>query len=216
VSQWSTAALDARLRWRAPNAVALELRGQQLPLGTAPQLVHNRVTRREARAQLELPTGPVRVRAGTRAALLEASGESRNRRMDGTVAIVAPLGSSAEVSAAYRHITFQRASLAGYFAPRLAQSLEGGSYFELAGDSPVSLAADVGGGMQRLARHGEPLGVWKPTFRAWAYSALSLGTARALWAEIEAYDSPFAPAGVSTAPSWRFLSLAAGLRWTLE
>lgn len=215
-SQWVTPAFDARLRWRAPNEATLELRGQQLPLGTAPLLVTNRVTRREARARLDIPAGALRVRTTTRAAQLQASQDGSNRRLDNALALVAPLGTRSEVAAGYRHVTFQRASGAGYFAPRLAQAFETGAYFELESTSRLSLAADLGGGMQRVALHGETPGAWKPALRAWLYSALILGPARALWTELEAYDAPLAPAGVSTTSSWRFISLAAGLRWSLQ
>jgi Flp pilus assembly protein TadD len=216
-TSWAEPQGEARLRLRAsPNGVTLDLRVQHVPLGTAPILVDNRVTRSDARATLELPLGPLRLRGTARAGALRALQEAANRRLDAGGALVVPLGSSGEVSARYHALTFAHASSGGYFAPRVAQTVEAGTYLELGADARVTLSADVGAGAQRVARQGEAVGVWKPAFRLWAYTSASLAPGRALWVEMEAYDAPFAPVGVATAPSWRFVALSTGLRWSLR
>jgi hypothetical protein len=47
------------------------------------------------------------------------------------------------------------------------------------------------------------------------YSSVAMGPARAVYAEVEAYDSPFAPEGAATSGTWRFFSVATGVRWGL-
>lgn len=216
-NSWTMPEFDARLRWRAPSrGPSLELRAQQLALGSAPVLVANEVSRTEGRAILELPIWRLRLRGGARAGVMQAVGEANNARVGADGALVFPFGGTAELSAQYHEIGFQRASTAGYFAPRTAQTMEGGLYFELGDEGPLSVAADLGGGMQRIARQGEDVGPWKPAWRGWSYVALSLGASRALWSEIEAYDAPFAPAGAVTSASWRYLSVSLGVSWALH
>lgn len=216
-SSWTEPRADVRLRWRGmPNAPALELGAQHLPLGTAPRLVANHVTRTEARAMLELPAGPLRLRSSGRAGVVSASSEAANRRLDGAAALALPLGTSAELSARYHAVTYARESFAGYFAPRVAETMEGTTYLDLGADGPLSFSADLGAGVQRTALQGEDVGRWKAAFRAWTYLSLVLGPARALWLEVEAYDAPFAPLGVAAAPSWRYVALTTGLRWAIR
>ena len=240
VESWTQPDVDARLRLRAPaGGPAFELRAQHLALGAAPLLVANRVARSEVRANLDLPLGPLRLRPGGRAGVIQASmpvvavtpgtpgpptGRPGNRvtrieesstRLGADAALAVPLGSAVEVSAQYHALTYDKASTAGYFAPRIAQTVESGLYFDVGGDGPVSLAADLGGGVQRVARQGEAVGRWDAAFRAWSYAAIPFAPGRALWAEFEAYDAPFAPAGVATSASWRYVGLTVGLRWAI-
>ncbi len=214
---WTTPQFDARLRLRAPlGGASLELRAQRLALGTAPILVENRVTRTEGRATVEVPAGWLRLRGTGRLGAMEAMGESGNARYGADGALVLPLGGQVQLSGQYRVMGFQRASLAGYFAPRRAETIESGVYFETAGEGPLSFAADVGGGAQRVAAQGANVGKWTRALRGWGYASLAMGAARALYAEVEAYDAPFAPEGVATSGTWRFASLAVGVRWGLR
>lgn len=212
---WTAAQGDARVRWRAANGgPALDLRAQRLALGSAPLLAEHQVVRNEARATVELPLGRLRVRGTTRVGVLQALQEAGNQRLENDGALALPLGTS-ELSAQYRTISYDHASASGYFAPRRVQSMEGGWYFER-GDGGISIAADLGAGAQRLARQGEALGTWGASFRGWSYLSIPMGPARALWAEVEAYDAPFPEAGVATSPSWRFVSLSTGVRWSFR
>lgn len=215
-AEWTTPQGDARLRLRAPlGGPALELRAQRLALGTSPALVANRVTRSEARATAELPAGWVRLRGTARAGRVDAQGEAANTRLGAEGALVLPLGDQLQLSGQYRWMGFERATLAGYFAPRAAETIEGGIYFEVGEEGPVSLAADLGGGAQRVAEQGAGVGAWTRALRAWGYASVALGAARAAYAELEAYDAPFAPEGVTTSGTWRFVSLSLGIRWGL-
>lgn len=213
---WTAPHGEARLRWRAPLAgPSLEVRVQRAPLGYAPVLIASQVTRTEARATAEIPLGIVRLRGSARAGQLAALGEAGNGRTGTDAALVLPVGDRVQLSTQYRRLGFQRGSLAGYFAPRLAETAEGGVYLEGGGDGPVSIAADLGAGAQRVAEQGADVGRWTRALRAWAYASVALAPARAWYVELEAYDAPFAPEGITTAGNWRFLSLSTGVRWAL-
>lgn len=213
---WTTPQFDARLRLRAPLAgPSLELRAQRLALGSAPVLVENRVARTEGRATVELPAGWFRLRGTGRYGAVSATGEASNARYGADGALVLPLGSAAQLSGQYRVTGFQRASAAGYFAPRKAETVESGLYLETTGDGALSFAADVGAGAQRVATQGAAMGRWTRALRLWGYGALAMGPARSLYAEVEAYDAPFAPEGVATSGTWRFVSVQLGVRWGL-
>ncbi|HEU5219972.1 MAG TPA: hypothetical protein VFU23_15030, partial [Gemmatimonadales bacterium] len=122
-SPWSTPAGEARLRWQAPlNGPQVEIRGQRLPLGSTPLLVENRAIRNEGRATVDLPVGPVRLRAGGRAASIEAPGQS-NSRWSADGALVIPLGEAAELSAQYHRLHYARLSTVGFFAPDRVETI---------------------------------------------------------------------------------------------
>ena len=211
-SAWSTPEGDVRLRWNsAGNAWSFDLRGLRTPLGTTPLLVANRAMRNELRLSGTVPLGPVRLRAGVRGADIATAVEDKNRKLQGDAALVFPVGWRGEFSAQYHRIGFQRASLAGYFAPRRVETVEGGSYWQIGGDGRWSAEVDLGVGMQRIAIQKQAVGAWKPALRAWGMWDVELTRAVALRGEVEAYSAPFAPAGVSTAPSWRYAALSFSL-----
>ena len=207
---WLTGVGDARIRWRH-QATAVEIRAQRVALGTTPQLVANRAMRNEAKLGIELPAGPLRLRAAGRAGLIEALGEDANRRLLGDAALALPLGWRGEISAQYHRLGYERASTAGYFAPERVETIEGGSYWELGGDGAVSFSVDLGAGGQRVAEQGAEVGPWKLALRGWALLAVDLSRTIQWRTEAEAYSAPFAPVGVATAPDWRYGSITTGL-----
>jgi hypothetical protein len=79
---------------------------------------------------------------------------------------------------------------------------------------PLSLAIDLGGGVQRVTAFGSAPGPWEPAFRAWAQIGLALGAGCRLNLECEGYDSQ---AGVETTSTsaWRYGFAAASLRLPL-
>jgi hypothetical protein len=77
------------------------------------------------------------------------------------------------------------------------------------------VALDLGAGIQRAARHGEPVGSWRGAFRLWALTSLALSAGRAVVLEVEAYDAPLATASAATSEIWRFGSANLSLRWAL-
>lgn len=208
----TTSVADFHLRWRSlEGAPAVEIRAQRLALGTAPLLVINQSMRNELRVSLEIPADPVRIRVGGRAGRIETAVEEANSRLQGDAALVLPLGWRGEVSAQYHRLGFSRPSAAGYFAPRLVETLEGGTYWELGGDGGASLSLDLGAGIQHLAKQEEKAGPWKLALRAWAMLIVDVSR-RVQWqTEAEAYSAPFAPVGVVTTPNWRYISVRTGL-----
>ena len=215
-SSWTTPVADFRLRWRsAQGAPAVELRAQRLALGTTPLLVVNQAMRNEARFTLELPLGLVRVRVGGRAARIQTLIEEANTKLQGDAALVLPMGWQGEFSLQYHRLGFSRATSAGYFAPRRVETLEGGTYWEVGGGG-VSLAVDLGAGIQRLAKQAEEIGPWKLALRGWTMLTVDLAPSIQGRVEAEAYSAPFAPVGVVTTPNWRFISIGASLLFRLR
>lgn len=214
---WNAPRLSLRARARSPsNGPSVDLRFERAPFGFSPLLVQNRVTRTEGRAVAELPLGVMRVRGTGRAGRIAAADEAGNLRTSGEVALVLPRREGRlQPSVLYRVSGFQRPSSAGYFAPRRADAVEAGVYVESGDDGRLSIAADVGGGMQRVTEHGALPGPWGPVWRAWSEASLAIGPARAWFLELEAYDAPFA-LDAAASGSWRFLSVTTGLRWSVR
>jgi len=213
---WITPVADLRLRWRSPEgSPAVDVRVQRLALGTTPLLVANRAMRDEARFSLELPLGALRVRAGGRAAMIETLLEETNTRLQGDAALVLPMGWQGEFSVQYHRLGFSRTTAAGYFAPRLVETVEGATYWEIGGNGRVSLALDLGGGIQRLAKQEEAIGSWKLALRGWSMLSVDVASSVQWRLEAEAYSAPFAPVGAVTAPNWRYFSVTASLLFRL-
>jgi hypothetical protein len=215
-ASWTTPVADFRFRWRSPEgSPAVDLRVQRLALGTTPLLVANRAMRDEARFSLELPLGALRARVGGRAAMIESLVEEANTRLQGDAALVLPMGWQGEFSVQYHQLGFSRASTAGYFAPRRVETLEGATYWEVGGNGRVSLALDLGAGIQRLAKQQEEIGPWKLALRGWSMLSVDLASSVQWRVEAEGYSAPFAPVGVVTAPNWRYFSVTASLLFRL-
>ena len=215
--RWNAMRASARARLRAPGSgPSLDLRLERAPVGFTPQLIENHVERSEARATIEVPLSILRLRGIGRFGQLTSSGEEANGRTSLEGVVVLPLGARLQPSLQYRRTGFARASVAGYFAPRLAETVEGGAYFESGDEGVLTMSADVGAGVQRVTPHAASAGAWSRVWRAWGQAALTMGPGRSWFVEVEAYDAPFALEGAATSGSWRFLSLSSGLRWVIR
>jgi hypothetical protein len=208
---WLTPVADLRARWRG-HATALEVRARRSALGASAALLANQVVRSEAQLGVEVPVGWFRVRAGGRAAVIDAARERANLRRQGDAAVVLPMTGGGELSLQYHRIGYQRGSTAGYFAPAHVQTVELGTYRELEGDGAVSLALDLGAGAQRIALQRATAGPWKLALRGWATVAVILSPALTWRTELEAYSAPFAPAGAVTSPGWKYGALSTGVQ----
>ncbi len=207
-SAWTTPQAAFRLRWNTSgNTASFDFRIQRMPLGTTPLLVTNRAMRNELRLEGMVPVGPLRIRVGGRGADIETAVENKNRKTQGDAALVFPIGWRGELSIQYHRIGFQRISHAGYFAPKRVETIEGGTYWQIGGDGRWSGEVDLGIGMQRLAIQEQNAGPWKTALRAWGMWNFDVTRTIAVRTEAEAYSAPFAPAGVSTSPNWRYASL---------
>jgi hypothetical protein len=216
VGVWATPYGELRFRRRAGHGPTVDLRAQRTPLVVSPLLAANRVARIEARGSVEVPIAALRIRPGGRIGAIESKSEPSNQRTGVDLAVAIPLGWQGEISGQYHRLSYRASSAAGYFAPRLVETREVGGYLERESDAGLALAVDAGAGVQRVAEHGAGLGTWERALRGWASLTIPVGPTVALWMETEAYDAPFAPEGVTTSESWRFLAVSIGLRWRLS
>ena len=213
---WTAATGSLRLRWRASDRGAMvELRGERIPLGTTPELVLSEATRAELRGSIEVPAGPVRLRAGGRAGAIRSTVDDNSRiGLDGSIA--RPVGPAGEVSAQYHRLKYDQATTAGYFAPQWTETLEGGAYFELLEGTGWLLALDAGLGAQRTRRFDDVTDpAWALAARLWANITRSVGAGREIRLELDSSNSPGQATVVGTSEDWRFLSLLLSIRWAL-
>ncbi len=204
-----------RARWRpSGGATALDVRGRHDVLDASPTLVVNRVRRSEARVMAQVPLfRRLRLRALGAAAELRTETEVNHRTAgSGIVAFaVTPLF---EVSGQFHQAGYAEPSTAGYFAPRLSQTMEVGSYLEVE-TTRLIVALDLGVGVQRLAEHGGGVGSWERALRLYSLTMVPLAPGRQLALEIEAYDGLIGTESAGGA-GWRQLSGALSLRWALR
>jgi len=209
-----------RARWRAPaGGPAVDFRAQRGVLAASPLLVANRVVRTELGALLEIPVAPaLKLRGIGRTAILSDTADVNHRTTLGGVMAVA-LSPTVELSGQVHQMRYSHASAAGYFAPRLVQAVEAGSYVELETPRGVVLALDVGVGAQRVAEQGAPVGTWRRALRLYTFIVAPLAPGRTLQLELEGEDSSVAREGEGSAPTigrWRYGSASLSLRWTLR
>jgi len=205
-----------RARWRSSaHGAAVDIRAQRGVLAASPLLVNNRVVRTELRAVVEIPvTRTLKLRGLGRTALLRDTADLNHRTALGGVVAVA-LSPAIELSGQVHQIRYAHASTAGYFAPRLAQVVEAGSYIELESPRGWLLALDFGAGAQRVAEFGRPTGPWSHSLRWYSLITAPLAPGRALQLELEGEDSSVAREAATTAGAWRYGSAALSLRWAL-
>ncbi|MBI4421865.1 MAG: tetratricopeptide repeat protein, partial [Gemmatimonadetes bacterium] len=204
-----------RARWRgAAGQPSFEARVSRAPLDASPTLIAGRVVRSEIGGTLDLPVaGPLRFRGTGRVADLRDR-LSGNTRTAAAGMVVFAAGPAVEVSGQFHQIAYAHGTTAGYFAPRLIQVAQLGSYAELERGS-VTAALDLSVGVQRLAEQGAAVGSWRRAFGLYSLISWTLRPGTELRFELEAYDAPAAIAGVTTGAAWRFGSFVTSLRWSL-
>ncbi len=204
-----------RTRWRSSHGAAVDVRAQRGVLAASPLLVDNRVVRTEVRTVVEIPvTRALKLRGLGRTAVLSDTADVNHRTELGLV-LALPLSPAIELSGQVHQLRYSHASTAGYFAPRLGQVVEAGSYMELETASGWLLALDVGAGAQRVAEFGGQPGPWTRSLRGYALITAPLAPGRALQLELEGEDSTVAREAATTAGAWRYGSAALSLRWAL-
>src|SRR4029077_8226079 len=183
-------------------------------MDASPLLVTNRVVRTEIGAILELPVAQrLKLRGIGRTAALSSSFDLNHRTTFAGVAAVA-VTPTLELSGQVHEIRYSRSSSAGYFAPRLIQRAQVGSYFELETARSIVLALDLGVGVQRVAQQGAALGPWRRALQLYSLVAVPLAPGRELRFEVEGDDSGVATESATTA-QWRYLSMQLSLRLAL-
>jgi len=207
-----------RARWRSSaHGLALDVRAQRVVVAASPQLVENRVVRTELGMVAEVPIArSLRLRAIGRDATLSDSLDVNHRTALGGIVAVA-LSPVVELSGGMHEIRYAHATAAGYFAPRLVQVVEAGTYWELESPSGWLLSVDAGAGAQRVADQAGPVGPWSHALRWYSLvvAPLTPGGGRALQLELEGEDSAVAREAV-TSGQWRYGSVALSLRWALR
>lgn len=206
--------IQLRARWRAPaQGPIVDLRVDRILIDASPLLVANRVVRTELRGMIQLPiTGGLKLRALGRAAALSGSSDINHRTSVGGVLAFAATP-AVELSGQVHQVRFDHPSSVGYFAPRLGQVVETGTYIEIETGS-VLLAIDAGAGVQRVALHGAPVGPWTRAFRLYTLFTVPLAPGRDLRFELESEDSQIATEA-ATSGRWRYGSVLLSLRWAL-
>ncbi|HEX9487529.1 MAG TPA: tetratricopeptide repeat protein [Gemmatimonadales bacterium] len=204
-----------RARWRDPmGGPAVDLRARRNVIDASPLLVTNRVVRTEIGAIIEVPVASgLKLRGIGRTAALSSSFDLNHRTTFAGVAAVA-VTPSLEVSGQVHEIRYSRPSSAGYFAPRLIQIAQVGSYIELETARSFVLAFDLGAGVQRVAQQGAALGPWRRALRFYSLIAVPLAPGRELRFELDGDDSGVATESATTA-QWRYVSMQLSLRVAL-
>jgi len=204
-----------RARWRDPmGGPAVDLRVRRNVIDASPLLVTNRVVRTEIGAIVELPVASrLKLRGIGRTAALSSSFDVNHRTTFAGVAAVA-VTPSLEVSGQIHEIRYSRPSNAGYFAPRLIQIAQAGSYIELETARSLVLAFDLGVGVQRVAQQRAAVGPWRRALRLYSLVAVPLAPGRELRFELEGDDSGVAAESATTA-QWRYISMQLSLRFAL-
>jgi hypothetical protein len=207
---------SARAVWKQPGGGGVfDVRATRSLLDASGELVLNQVVRNEVAARVDIPIiSRVKLRGGAKAATYDALNESNTRTSFLTGVAVSPTDAG-EVSATFQEIYFDRPTTSGFFAPRLAQLGEVGTYFEIESAGGSVLAIDGGAGAQRVAEFGETSGTWKPAFRLFAQLTVPLRPGSELRAEVDSYDSSFGNEAVSSA-NWRYVSGLLSLRFALR
>jgi len=206
---------QVRARWRDPmGGPAVDLRARRNVIDASPLLVMNRVVRTEIGAIVELPVARrLKLRGIGRTAALSSSFDVNHRTTFAGVAAVA-VTPSVEVSGQIHEIRYSRPTSAGYFAPRLIQIAQAGSYIELETARSIVLAFDLGVGVQRVAQQGAAVGPWRRALRLYSLIAVPLAPGRELRFELDGDDSGVATESATTA-QWRYVSMQLSLRVAL-
>jgi hypothetical protein len=206
--------LRFRARWNAPRrGPRVDFRASHQAFGYSPDLAANRVVRSELEGGWDFPIGFLRLKGAARGTLIDARAE-RNARSSLAGGMGLPLPRGVELAGMYHRISYRDSSFSGYFAPRLAEVWELGSYWETEGGR-LLLAVDLGAGVQRVAPHGALAGSWRPAFRLYSVIHWYLSPGRHLGLELEGYDSQIAPQGIPSAESWRYGSVSFSVRWAI-
>jgi hypothetical protein len=203
-----------RVRLSRPSGLAVDLRARRAPVEGSPDLMANLVVRNELGGTLDLPfAGPIKFRGFGRIAAIEDRLDRNVRTAAGGMLVLA-VAPAVEVSGQFHTIGYDHFSTAGYFAPRLVQMAQLGSYGELeTASGSVTLAFDVAAGVQRLAAQGVPLGSWRRAASLWSQLGFRITSGTQLRLELELYDSP--AAAVAATAGWKYGAAGVSLRQSL-
>jgi hypothetical protein len=206
----------ARLRRRfAEDRGGIDVRAQYGPVDATPTLALDELTRRLVAGVADIPVGRRwRARGLGSVWMMARPDEDANRgmRFGGSLGVEAAAG--LYVAGGWQQSRYRDAGI-GYFAPERAELIEGS--LELERERGIlTVSIDAGAGIQRVQRHGAPMGAWDSALRGWAMLAWALAPGRQFTVEVEAYDSRVTDAVVTTTDRWRYASVTAGFRVALD
>src|SRR4029079_13631180 len=201
---------------KAGGRSSLDLRATRSLLDATPVLVINRVVRNEVAGRADVEMIPrFKLRVGGRAGSYNATGDDNTRvSLLGGLAYAA--SNAVEVSGVFQRLTFSHETSSGYFAPKVAQLAELGSYEEFESLNGTVLALDAGVGAQRLQEFTRATGDWEPSYRLFASLDVPFRPGSALHLELDSYDSRLGSDAPSSTSSWKSVSLSASLRLALH
>jgi predicted TPR repeat methyltransferase len=206
----------ARLRRRfAADRGGVDVRAQYGPVDATPSMALDELTRRLVSGVADIPVGGRwRARGLGSVWLMSRPDEDANRgmRFGGSLGFEATAGMY--VSGGWQQSRYRDPGI-GYFAPERAELIEGG--LELERERGLfTISLDAGAGIQRVQRHGAPMGAWDSALRGWAMLAWALAPGRQFTVEVEAYDSRVTDAVVTATDRWRYAAVTAGFRVALD
>ncbi|HZJ00403.1 MAG TPA: hypothetical protein VFD22_07050, partial [Gemmatimonadaceae bacterium] len=201
---------------KAGGRSSLDLRATRSLLDATPVLVINRVVRNEVAGRADVEMIPrLKLRVGGRAGSYNATGDDNTRvSLLGGLAYAA--SNAVEVSGVFQRLTFGHETSSGYFAPKVAQLAELGSYAEFESLNGSVLALDAGIGAQRLQEFTSAMGDWEPSYRLFASLDVPFRPGSAMHFELDSYDSRLGSDAPSSTSSWKSVSLSASLRLALH
>lgn len=205
---------SARVRRRpARSGLTIDLRAQHGPVDATPQLALDDLTRSQVTTAVETSIAPRLLLRGVGRLAAMSRPDERNigSRYGGGLAVV--VAKAVHVSGQVHHSRYGQPAI-GYFAPRLAETMEAGLDFDREWGA-LNMALDAGAGLQRVQKHGQVAGGWGPAVRGWALVSWAMRPGRQLVIEGEAYDSQVADAVVA-AEQWRYASVAASFRLAIR
>jgi cytochrome c-type biogenesis protein CcmH/NrfG len=204
-----------RVRWRRPqNGTAIDVRMARTPVAATPELLIGHVVLEEARGRVERSlVGPFRIHAAGRYGILHHQAQDNTRTGYGGGLTLAA-GPWPTLSVNYSELRYARAAQVGYFAPERVETTEASSFIEYELDRGIALsvAMDMGAGVQRVLKFGGAANEWGPVFRLWGMVNWQMLDALDLGLEVEAYKSKIAPE-VASAAEWRYVSVELFFRW---
>jgi hypothetical protein len=202
----------ARLRWRPEHGIAVDIRARHEPIAVTPRLYDTQIVLSELRATIDVPVvAAMRVRGFGRVGRL-SDPFTANRRTSFGAGPVLRLAPASELSAGYARTRYARPSEAGYFAPSSIESIDAGAYHEHYALWPLTIALDLGGGVERATLHGAERASWQRALHLWSQASWAIADRSELALEIEAYESRIGDATPATTGQWRWASVALSAR----
>jgi tetratricopeptide (TPR) repeat protein len=205
-----------RAKWSgAGDAIGAELRLQRTLQDATVTLIDNGIVLEEALASIELPTGDrMRLRLlGAGGSLV--AGNDRNWRLRAAGGPLFEVHPGVRVGVQYDGTMYTERAHKGYFAPALAHTLEATAYGEIEELGELSLAADIGAGVQQIIDDRGSVGTLSPALRGWGSVAWNFRPASSLSLELEGYNVIGGGGVARGASGWSYISAALALRLTL-